>query len=75
MKEIEGWLDGWSPDLETYHLYEIWKSDHTLPYSGGWLDQPRAVHRLFNNCALWDEYLLLNASLPVAVKGQTFDNS
>lgn len=75
MKDIEKWLEGWSPDLEMYHLYEIWENDHILPYAGGYLDQPVSIHRLFNNCALWDEYLKLQSEMPLAIKGATFDDS
>lgn len=64
MAEIKTYLEGWGPDLDEYYLYELWKEDRILPYAGGWLDQPVWIHTLFNNCALWDEWLTLNSKLP-----------
>jgi hypothetical protein len=46
-----------------------------LPYQGGWLDQPLWVHRLFNKCGLFDEYLDLDQKLPPPIAGANFDNS
>jgi hypothetical protein len=66
MLEIECELEGWGPDLEDYYLYELWYHRKILPYSGGWMDQPLWVHRLFNRCGLLDEYQGLNKKLPDA---------
>lgn len=66
MREIETALNGWCPSVDEYVLYELWEAHRILPYAGGWLDQPLSIHRLFNNCGLWDEWLKLNQKLPSA---------
>lgn len=38
------------------------------------MDQPVWVHRLFNRCALWDEFLTLKKKLPPPIPGKSFDD-
>lgn len=75
MLEIERWLEEWCPSIDEYRAYEVWENYRVLPYAGGWLDQPESIHRLFSNCALWDEYLRLNSELPKLAGLPSFENS